>query len=180
MGIVITLSGQHGTGKSTYGRQIASKLNLRYVSAGSLFREVASERGLSLMELGKMCEEDEGIDRMIDGRSIESMRGGNVLIDSQLAGHFARDLDALKICLTASLEIRVDRIAKRDGKPSREMRDETLEREGSERSRFKRFYGVDLDDLSIYDLVLNTALMPLEANLSILEHASMEYIGSRR
>jgi cytidylate kinase len=163
MGIVITLSGQHGTGKSTYARQIASKLNLRYVSAGSLFREVASERGLSLMELGRMCEEDEGIDKMIDGRSIESMRGGNVLIDSQLAGHFARDLDALKICLTALLDIRVDRIAKRDKKPSREMRDETLER-----------------DLSIYDLVLNTALMPLEANLSILEHASREYIGSRR
>jgi len=179
LGIVITLSGPHGTGKSTYARQIASRLGLRYVSAGLLFREMASERGLSLTELSRMCEKDEGIDRMIDTRSINSMKEGNVLIDSKLAGHFAREYTAFKICLTAPLEVRIERIAKRDKKLIGEVREETMERENSERNRFLKYYGFNVDDLSIYDLLLNTALMPLKSNLSILENASKNYAESR-
>ena len=179
MGIIITFSGQHGTGKSTYARQIASRLGLQYVSAGYLFREMASEKGLSLTAFSKLCEGDEGIDRMIDMKSIDSMKGGNVLIDSKLAGHFARDFKALKVYLTAPLSVRVDRIAKRDRKSMSEVKEETLEREDSERSRFKKYYGFDVDDISIYDLVLNTDLMPLKSNISILECASRNYIESR-
>jgi cytidylate kinase len=179
MEVVITFSGQHGTGKSTYARQIATRLGLKYISAGSLFREMASEKGLSLTAFSRMCERDEGIDRMIDRRSIDSMKGGNVLIDSKLAGHFAREFHAFKVCLTAPLEVRLERIAKRDGKPVDEVREETLERESSERSRFKKYYDFNVDDLFIYDLVLNTALMSLRSNLSILECASRSYIESR-
>ncbi|MEM2884743.1 MAG: AAA family ATPase [Thermoproteota archaeon] len=178
--MVITISGPHGAGKSTYARHIASKLGLRHVSAGMLFRKAASEKGLSLKELSGICETDAGIDKAIDDRTVELMKEGNVLVDAQLSGHLARGIDSFKIYLTAPLQVRVERIAKRDGKDVREIMEETLSREASERRRFKEFYGFDIDDLSIYDLVYNTALMPLESNLSVLERASREYVRSRR
>jgi cytidylate kinase len=180
LGVVITISGPHGTGKSTYAKYIASKLGLRYVSAGLLFRQIASERGLSLKELSEICEKDMEIDKMIDERSKNMMMEGNVLVDAQLSGHLAKDIDSFKIYLMAPFQERVERIAKRDGKNEEEVRNETLMRELSEKKRFKQFYNIDLDDISIYDLVLNTALMPLKSNLSILEHASKEFIKSRR
>ncbi|MGQ9514528.1 MAG: (d)CMP kinase [Thermoproteota archaeon] len=180
MGVVITISGPHGTGKSTYARYIASKLGLRYVSAGSLFRQIASEKGLSLKELSEICEKDVKIDKMIDERSKDAMKEGDVLIDAQLSGHLAKDIDSLKIYLAAPFQERVKRIARRDGKNEEEVRRETLMREISEKKRFKQFYNIDIDDVSIYDLVLNTALMPLKSNLSILEQASKEYVKSRR
>jgi len=180
VGVVITISGPHGTGKSTYARHIASKLGLRHVSAGSLFRKIASEKGLSLKELSEMCEKDDEIDREIDERSKDMMKEGDVLVDAQLSGHLACGIDSFKIYLKAPLQVRVERIAKRDRKDVQEVRGETLSREISEKRRFKQFYGFDLDDLSIYDLIFNTALMPLESNLSILEHASREYVKSRR
>ena len=38
MALAITISGLHGTGKSTYAKRIAEAFRLRYVSAGEFFR----------------------------------------------------------------------------------------------------------------------------------------------
>ncbi|MFQ6076866.1 MAG: AAA family ATPase, partial [Candidatus Bathyarchaeia archaeon] len=48
MGLVVTVSGLHGTGKSTYARALSEAFDLRHVSAGGLFRQIALERGLSI------------------------------------------------------------------------------------------------------------------------------------
>ena len=47
-GLIITMSGPHGTGKSTYAKALAKALNLRYVSAGELFRNLAQQHKMSL------------------------------------------------------------------------------------------------------------------------------------
>ena len=41
MPLVVTISGLHGSGKSTYAKALAEEFRLRYVSAGQLFRDIA-------------------------------------------------------------------------------------------------------------------------------------------
>jgi len=44
----------------------------------------------------------------------------------------------------------------REGKGYNAVLKETRGRENDGRMRYKKFYGIDLDDLSIYDLIINT------------------------
>ena len=48
--MLITLSGLPGSGTSTVARAVASRLALDHVDGGTVFRSMASERGLSLAE----------------------------------------------------------------------------------------------------------------------------------
>ncbi len=175
MGLVITISGLHGTGKSTYARIISESLNLRHVSAGELFRQIALEKRLSVSELSEIASKDRGVDDLVDEHTRREARQGDVVLDGLLTGWMAREEADLKIFLTASERVRVERIANRDGTSYSAARKATLLRERLERRRFKKFYGINIDDTSIYDLVLNTALLPLEDNAKILERFIREY-----
>ena len=173
-GLVITVSGLHGTGTSTHARRLAKALGLRYVSAGTLFRRMAEERGVTLEEMSRLAEGDPEIDRLLDERTREQGVRGGAVIDGVLSGWMVEEAD-VKIFLTAPLETRVMRIAVRDGLTLEEAREATLLREGIEGERFRRFYGIDVSDLSIYDVVLNTQLFVPDGTARILKKVVEEY-----
>jgi len=173
-GLVITVSGLHGTGKSTHARRLAEALGLRHVSAGMMFRRMAEERGVTLREMSRLAEEDPEIDRLVDERTKEEAMEGGVVVDAALSGWMAEDAD-IKVFLTAPLEERIRRIAARDGATFREAREATLLREEIERERFKRYYGIDIADLSIYDVVLNSELFDADGTARILKRVVEEY-----
>ncbi len=166
--VVIAISGLHGTGKTTLARMLARKFNLRYVCAGIVFRQLARERGMTLNEFSRYVERHPVIDRQIDRRTADAAKGGNVLIDARLAGWMAKRAD-VRILLTAPLEVRVRRMAKRDRRNYKEVLEETLKRERSEAKRFKRLYGIDVNDHSPFDLVFNTTHLSARENAKVLE-----------
>jgi len=176
--IVITISGTAGTGKSTEAKLHSKKFGLRYVSADSIFRKMAEEKGMSLEQFSKFVEEHPEIDKEIDERTIEEAKKGNVIIEGRLAAWFTRDFESFDIRLCCPLDIVVERIAKRENIPIEVARAETIAREESAKKRYKELYGIDISDLSIYDLVLNTALFDIEATARILETAIREYINA--
>jgi cytidylate kinase len=75
------------------------------------------------------------------------------------------------ILLTAPLDVRVQRIADRDKTGFEFAKQETLAREESERNRYLRYYDIDVRDLSVYDLILNTAKYDLEGVFAVLKAA---------
>ena len=168
---VITISGLHGTGKSSVADIVAKRFGLKRVSAGVIFRELAKKRGLTLEEFSIVAEDDESIDRELDALLKTTAMKGNVLLDGQLAGWMAGDYANFKILLTASVDARVKRIAERDEVSLEHARRETLNREESERERYLEFYGVDISDQSIYDLVLNTEKYDLQGVIKVLTTA---------
>src|SRR5215510_3330761 len=99
--MIVTVSGLHGTGKSTYAAHIAKGLGLRHVSAGVLFRRIARERHVSLEVFGKEALEDPSIDRLIDEETMKEAELGDVVIDGQLAGWVLKEKSDLRIYLTA-------------------------------------------------------------------------------
>lgn len=176
-GLVITVSGLHGTGKSTHARRLAEDLGLRYVSAGVLFRGMAEARGMALEEMSRLAENDPEIDRFVDRRTKEEAARGGAIIEGALSGWMVEDAD-IRIFLTTPLESRAMRIAARDDLDIEEAREATRLREGIERERFIRLYGIDISDLSIYDVVLNTELFDPDGTARILKSIVEEYYSS--
>jgi len=157
--MIITVGGLVGSGKSTLAKMLAQKYRLKYVSIGQILRDMAKERGITLVEMSHIAETDPDIDREIDRKQAETARG-DCVIDSRL-GAFLLKPD-FRIWLTVSLETRARRVASRDGIEFDEAMKRVRAREASERKRYKGIYGYDLDDLSVYDLVLNTDLFGIQ------------------
>lgn len=168
--VVVAISGLHGAGKTTAARVLAKKFRLRHVCAGMVFRQLAEERGMTLDEFSRYAERHPGIDRMIDRRTADAAREDNVLIDARLAGWMAKKAN-VKILLTAPLEVRARRISRREKREYKEVLKETVAREQSEAKRFRKFYGIDVNDHSPFDLVLNTGHLSVRETAGILEAA---------
>ena len=175
-GLVVAISGLHGAGRSTQARMIASRFKLRYVSAGSLFREYCERRGISLAEASDRLKEDPTLDNYIDSRTKEEAEKGSVVLEGDLAAWMAGDLADVKIFLVAPDSVRFRRLAKREGKPVDEVSKETKRREAGDKERYRMFYGIDFTDLSIYDIVLNTGRLPASSVFKVLESLIEEYI----
>ncbi len=172
--IVIAVSGPPGSGKSTLAKLLAKELRLRYVSSGALFRKLAKERGMSLLEFTKLAEKDYSIDRMIDNEARKEAMKGCVVVDGHIAGWILKDLAHIKVYLYAPKEVRASRIAARDGKTLEDALREVVERERSESKRFKEIYGIDVSDLTVFDVCINTATYGIEETLRIALEAVKE------
>ena len=170
--MIITISGLHGTGKSTIGKIISKELNLEYYSTGKAFRELAQEYNMDLKEFTQYAEEHPEIDINLDNKIIEIAKKGDIVIDSQLSGHILKDLADFKIHLTCPIETRVKRMAERDNANFETKYTETILREESELQRFKRLYNIDLKDFktleSIYDLIINTENLSIDEVVKLI------------
>ncbi|MFX1474040.1 MAG: (d)CMP kinase [Promethearchaeota archaeon] len=169
--LTIAVSGEHGAGKTTVAMALAETFNLRYVSAGMIFRRLAEERNKTLAEFGRIAEQDPEIDRAIDDRTRHEAAQGKVVLDAYISGWVARDLADLKIYLHAPFELRVRRIAEREQRPYRDVLEETKAREESQKQRFLKFYGIDVGAIRLFDLVLNTALWDVTGVVTICVEA---------
>ncbi|HIH88612.1 TPA: AAA family ATPase [Candidatus Bathyarchaeota archaeon] len=177
-GLVITVAGPHGSGRSTQATKLAEVFSLRYVSTGTLFRERAQQLGVSLEEMTRIATGDDAFDRFLDDRAKEETRKGGVVLDATLSGWVAVKPD-LRIYLTAPLDVRVKRIAGRENRDVREVEKETTLRERNELERFRRYYDFDLSDLSIYDVILNTEHFDADIVANILKNVVEAYMVAR-
>jgi cytidylate kinase len=178
-GLVITVSGPHGTGKSTYARALADALHLRYISAGELFRELARKQNMSLSAMSGAAAEDPAIDHMLEERTMNEARKGDVVIDAQLAAWVAKDLADAKVLLTAPDNVRFKRIAERDRVTFEEARKQTEYRESIQHSRYRKYYGIDVTDLSIYDVKIDTSLHPIEETKKVVIESVRRFLQER-
>jgi predicted cytidylate kinase len=139
---------------------VAAETGLTYVNTGAIFREMANERGLTLNEFGKLANENPAIDLELDDRQVAIARRGGILLEGRLAGFMVNraGIPAVKVCLLAPLQVRMKRVSGRDGHDLVEAMRLSAEREADERHRFIEFYGFDLEDTTLYDLVLDSSL----------------------
>ena len=167
-GLIITVSGPHGTGKSTYAKALAEAFRLRYVSAGQLFRDMARKRGHSLETFSQIAAEDDKIDLEIDEMTKAEAKEGAVVIDAQLSAWMVGELADVKVLILAVDDVRFKRIAERDGITVEEARKQTLARELIQKQRYEKYYGIDVSNMSIYDLKIDAGLYPIEKAKSVV------------
>lgn len=156
--MLVTLSGLPGSGTSTVALGVASELGLEHLDGGTVFRSVAAEQGMTLAAYAALAEHDEAIDRALDDRLTERARRGAVVLESRLSGWLASraDLDRFTVWISCDEVERARRVAEREGDDAGDALARNRQREASERSRYLGYYDIDLTDLSIYDLVLDS------------------------
>ena len=176
----ITVSGLPGSGTTTISRLLAEYYELELISSGEIFRRLAKERGMTLAEFGVLAEKDPSIDLAIDKNQRAIIRcQDNLVLESRLAGHMASGVpNVLKIWVKAPLPVRVKRIQKRERAVSfDEEFKKTVLREKSEALRYMNYYNIDIGDLSIYDIVIDSEKWNQYQTLDILRVAIDSLIG---
>jgi predicted cytidylate kinase len=156
--VVITISGTPGSGKSTVAELLEKQLGIRYVYSGMIFRDLAEKHKMTLEEFGKYCEENEEVDKELDDYQLEILRKGDVILEGRLSGWlaFRNNIPALKVALVADLNTRAERIVNREEGNVEKRKQEILKREKSESTRYQMYYKIDVRDVSIYDMVIDT------------------------
>ena len=164
--MIIAIAGPIGVGKSTVARALADRLRYRYISGGEVFRDLARERGISVVDVNKLAESDPALDRELDRRQHELAKAGDCVVESRLAGWMV-DAD-FKVWLRAPVDVRAARVARREGQPVAGARADLVERERSEWARYKAAYQIDIDDLTPYHVVIDTTLWSADAIVDAL------------
>ncbi|MCL5441647.1 MAG: cytidylate kinase family protein [Candidatus Thermoplasmatota archaeon] len=157
--MLLTISGEIGSGKSTIARLASTKLGYSYVSGGDIFRDLAKEKGMTVDEFGALAEKEENIDRDLDRLLLDTLRKNrNMVVDSRLSGWlcFINDINALKVFVKAPLDIRVKRVMFRENLPEKTVRAEIRAREQSEMKRYKQYYDIDYSRTDIYNLIIDS------------------------
>jgi len=81
------------------------------------------------------------------------------------------------VYLAAPEDVRARRVAERDGISENDALRLNKEREASERKRYREYYDIDPDDLSAYDLVVNTVLWDADGVANVVASAILALRG---
>lgn len=176
---VITISRQMGS----LGRQVADEISLRLnfrVVWREVINEAASRAGVPEVALATIDELDLlGIRPSIEARKAyhdsvrdimhELAREDNVVIVGRAGQVILQGYDnALHVRLYAPIDMRIERIAQRQG-ISQETARGLVEASDLSRQRYlKKYYHARLDDPYLYDMMINTAHLTSEAVASIV------------
>lgn len=168
--MIVVVGGPPGSGKTTAAALYAETCGAVLVSGGRLFREMAAQRGMTLAAFSAYAEAHDEVDRTLDEMILAAVRdhafqGRDVVVDGRIQAHLlARaQVRVFSVLITAPLDVRAKRIGDREGKPERQALEEILARERSERTRYGRIYGIELDDPSVYTVVLDSEHLRPEA-----------------
>ena len=165
--MVISFNGDHGSGKSTIAERISKELQYERFYMGQIFRDLAEEKGLTLIEYLKLGETDANIDKSADDYIVKlGEERKDFVIESRTAWHFLPK--SLKIYLEVSKEEGARRMfkhLKEENQRSNEDRGiETVEdviasnekRKAADDARYQKYYGINANEMKNYDLVLDT------------------------
>lgn len=166
--LVITIDGKSGAGKGSLARQIGEIMDIKVYSAGDFFRKIASDKDMSVEQLSR--EADIEVDKEVDRRTLEKGLNETCVIESRIASRVLGDYSDLKIYLTADLEERASRTLKDQDERNAEEVVEDLEkkkqkiqeRDSDNEDRYMNYYGVDFDDLEVFDVIMGNTDMSLE------------------
>lgn len=163
----VAISGELGSGKSAVASALADALDAEVVSTGAIHREIAASRGQSALQTNLAAEEDEAIDRAIDGELQRRASLPEVTVfDSRLAWHFVPN--AFKVHLVVDPSVGAARMASRVATAVEtyasvaEAVAQAEARHASEQRRFLAKYRVDIDRLRNYDAVIDTTQASVE------------------
>jgi cytidylate kinase len=160
----VTVSGDIGSGKSTFATHLAEDLDVPRVYAGQIMREEAAKRGITLQDFQELLEVDDKVDREVDALQLqksEEIKKG--IFEGRVAWHFNVAPD-VRLFFSVRPEVGADRVY---GDKDNSLRDKYIsveevialnkKRKSSEETRYNSYYGISAYNLDNFDLVIDTS-----------------------
>lgn len=172
---IITLAGDPASGKGTVSKLLEKELNYTIYRNGEYFRKLAKENNMSVTEFNIYVKDHPEIDIEIE-KSAEkyAKENDNLIIDARL-GFFVVP-ESFKVYLKIELMEAAKRAFRDESRKDTEsfltIEEQALDmkkRFEIENERYYNVYNIRKDDMSHYDLVLDTTnLTPEEVKEKIL------------
>lgn len=172
---IITITGDLASGKGTVTNLLKEDLGYEIYRNGAYFRKLAKEKNMSVTEFNEFVKDYPEIDIQIETSAKEYAKNhDNLIIDARLGWYVVPE--SFKIYL----KVDIDEAAKRAfNDPNRkdtenfnsiaEQKNDLINRFKLENERYFNVYGVRKEDLSNYDLVIDTTnLTPVELKDKII------------
>jgi len=175
----LTISGTPGSGKSVVSKYLSKKLNLKQYGIGDLMRNFAKKKKLSLIELSKLLEKDDRLDKKFNESIKKLIYKDNFILDSRLGFLFIKK--GTHIFLDADFDLRARRIFNDNRtlehfKKVDEVKKEITNRLIFEKRRFRKLYKIDFTDFRHYDLIINTTGM----NVKLISDIILSYLRKNK
>lgn len=172
--MIITIGGLAGTGTSTTAKILSEILNIPFVSAGDIFRQMAAEKDMDILEFSSLAENNTKIDTEIDHRQAKlAKESDNLILEGRLSAYFVDNAD-LRVWLITPFDVRAERICEREFKTIDVVKEEVIIREKSEALRYDEIHNIDISNLDIYDLIINTGSFDAESVAKIIKKVTKE------
>jgi len=168
---IITISGTPGSGKSTIAKNLVKIFNAKRVYVGGIRRDMAKEKGMTLMELNQYAltnpEADVDVDKKVNAEIKKLAKKFPVIVEGRTQFHFFPD--SIKLYIKADLEEGAKRIWLSLQKPAnkakrnearvnslKELMEKIINREKNDLKRYKKYYNLNHTDKSHYDFIIDT------------------------
>lgn len=173
---IISLAGDLASGKGETSKILTKKLGYGIYRNGQYFRELAKNMNMSVTEFNMYVEKHPEIDRQIENSAAEYAKThDNFIIDARLGWYAVPE--SFKVYLKVDIDVAAKRaFYDKDRKDTEsfesieEQKQDMIKRYNLENERYYNLYHVRKEDLSNYDLVVDTTnISPTEVAEKIIE-----------
>ena len=173
---IISLAGDLASGKGETSKILTEKLGYGIYRNGQYFRELAKNMNMSVTEFNIYVENHPEIDRQIENSAAEYAKThDNFIIDARLGWYAVPE--SFKVYLKVDIDVAAKRaFFDKDRKDTEnfasieEQKQDMIKRYNLENERYYNLYHVRKEDLSNYDLVVDTTnISPTEVAEKIIE-----------
>ena len=179
--MIITITGKPCSGKGAVTAYLVEKYGFEKFSAGDIFRKIAAERGVDVLELNRI--NDTSIDHLLDSEvtrvGTENI-GRKMIFDSRTAWHFVPE--SFKVFIDVQPEEQARRLLGSGRNTEKidismeEAISSLAERWELENKRYMAIYGFDNRDKANYDLVVDNTNLTIEETGKAIYEAYLKHI----
>ena len=173
---IISITGDLASGKSTVANLLSNELGYSIHRNGAYARKIAKDLNMDITQYNKYVESHPEIDRQIEQSAAEYAKNNdNVIVDARLGWYAVPH--SFKIYLKVDIDVSARRALNDLNRKDTEMfetfeeqKEDIKKRYELENKRFFELYGIHRNDLSNYDLVIDTSnITPEETKNIIIE-----------
>ena len=159
---IISLAGELASGKGTVSKLLSEELNYTIYRNGEYVRKLAREMDMDITSFNAYLNEHPEIDRQIEQSAADyAKEHDNFIIDARLGWYAVPE--SFKVYLTIDIDEAAKRAFYDENRKSteafstiEEQKQDMIRRYKMENERYFNLYGVRKEDLSNYDLVVDT------------------------